>query len=210
MRTIHHFLLTRRLQSAARQENVEMLIGRMHLKAIWLRHILPRLNTTHAFVNVGWEKAPGQEISCELQEFEESHPEIKTFMISNAPYRNNVENPSVSFDPKSLKCNSNFLDRTTMNKIVPSAWYWDKVHVSSILNEAYNHLTIEKFCPIKEWSTVFSWKIRDCLFKILIGKTLLQSNFFVGERWKTGSSCLSFDNHKKNSLLNSLLQQVLI
>ena len=129
------------------------------IETLW--NILPRLNDTHAFVSVGWKKAPGQEFSCELQKFEQSHPEIKTFMIPIPPDRDNVENPSVSFDPKSLKCDCNFLVRTSMNKNVPSAWYWDKVHVSSILNEAYNHLTIEKICPIRNWTrkvlnTVFS------------------------------------------------------
>ena len=116
-------------------------------ETLW--NILPRLNATHAFVNVGWEKAPGQDYSCELQEFEQSYPDIKTFMITTPPETKHIGNPYVYFDPKKLKCKSNILDRTGMSKNVPMNWYWDRVHVNSILNEAYNDLAVEKICPIK-------------------------------------------------------------
>ena len=116
-------------------------------ETLW--NILPRLNATHAFVNVGWEKAPGQDYSCELQEFEQSYPDIKTFMITTPPETKHIGNPYVYFDPKKLKCKSNILDRTGMSKNVPMNWYCDRVHVNSILNEAYNDLAVEKICPIK-------------------------------------------------------------
>ena len=111
--------------------------------------ILPQLNATHAFVNVGWERAPGQDYSCELQEFEQNHPEIKTFMITTPPETKHLENDPYFHFPKNLKCKCNILDRTGMNKNVPGYWYWDRVHVDSILNEAYNDLAIQQICPIK-------------------------------------------------------------
>ena len=109
--------------------------------------ILPRLDATHVFVNDGW---PARDISCELQNFERHHPKIKAVMVSHPPEVSQIGNPLSQFDPKSMKCDSDLLDRTTMNKNVPLSWYWDDVHVLSILNEAYNHLTIEKICPLAE------------------------------------------------------------
>jgi hypothetical protein len=107
--------------------------------------ILPRLNATHAFVNHGWSIS---DFSCELQEFERDHPDIKTFYFSHPAEQNY---PLAQFDAKSLKCgDSNLLDRTIMNKNVPRTWYWDNYHVLSILNKEYNHLSMEKICPIKK------------------------------------------------------------
>lgn len=116
-------------------------------ETLW--NVLPLLNATHAFVNMGWWPWPS-DFSCELQEFQLHHPEIKTFLMTDPPHVKHLGNTSATFDPKRLKCNipNNILDRSTMTGNVPRGWYWDKMHVYSILNEAYNHVTVEKICPL--------------------------------------------------------------
>ena len=115
-------------------------------------NILPKLGTTHAFVSLGWESLTSfdvvSEFSCSIREFERHHPGIKVYLITHPPARQNIGNPSTVFDMKKLKCDSDVLDRTIMNKNVPYSWYWDSVHVLSILNEEYNHRLVEKICPI--------------------------------------------------------------
>lgn len=117
-----------------------------------LWQILPRLNTTHAFVNLGWEHLFPFEMqsnfSCVIQEFERHHPDINIYLISHPPHVSALSNPLVSFDATKLKCDIKVLDRTSMSKNVPSNWYWDGLHVLSILNEEYNHQLVEKICPI--------------------------------------------------------------
>ena len=115
-------------------------------------NILPALNTTHAFINLGWEHKAGfsaqSEFSCSMQEFEKHYPYIKLFLISHPPTLENVQNPSVSFNATKLKCEIKVLDRTRTNKNAPKSWYWDNHHVLSILNEEYNHQMVKKICPI--------------------------------------------------------------
>jgi hypothetical protein len=116
--------------------------------------ILPRLNTTHAFVNLGWEHLYPMEaqsdFSCVIQDFERHHPEIKVYLISHPPDTTKISNPLESFDVTKLKCDIKVLDRTSMSKNVPLSWYWDSVHVLSILNEEYNHQLVEKICPLED------------------------------------------------------------
>ena len=118
-------------------------------KTLW--NILPKLNTTHAFINLGWEWNTNfddvSEFSCNIREFERHHPSIKVYFITSPPSRPNlsIDHP---WNMKMLKCDCDILDRTVMNKNVPRSWYWDDLHVLSILNEEYNHRLVEKICPI--------------------------------------------------------------
>jgi len=117
-----------------------------------LWNILPKLNTTHAFVNLGWDFKFGMEdqseFSCAMKEFERHFPAIKLFLISHPPMREGRASPKTAFDATKLKCDINVLDRTSITKNVPQNWYWDQAHVLSILNEEYNHQMVEKLCPI--------------------------------------------------------------
>ena len=114
---------------------------------IW--NILPQLNTTHAFVNVGWKDDSVSDYSCMLQEFEHHHLDIKVHHINNPPTtRASRRN---TFERKMPQCNSSdVLDRTITNTHLPPTWYWDNMHVLSILNEEYNHQLLEIICPIKK------------------------------------------------------------
>jgi hypothetical protein len=82
-----------------------------------------------------------------MKEFNDHHPEISTFLMSRLPGRNTVENPSLMFDRRKLKCQVNALDTAVTTKQVPFEWYWNNAHVLSILNEAYNHMLVETICP---------------------------------------------------------------
>jgi hypothetical protein len=117
-----------------------------------LWEVLPKLNTTHAFVSLGWEHlyrfTAQSEFSCVIQDFVSQHPGMKIYFISHPPVQKDLSNPSDVFDGKKLKCDIDYLDRTSMHKGVPASWYWDKQHVLSILNEEYNHRLIESICPI--------------------------------------------------------------
>jgi len=116
-------------------------------KTMW--EVLPKLNATHAFVNLGWADRTKDLsfLSCILEEFEVQHPSIQVFLMSN-PYPFNTNKPSRVFDPRKLQCRCNVIDRTTMSKTVPREWYWDNMHALSILNEEFNHQLIEAICPI--------------------------------------------------------------
>ena len=116
--------------------------------------ILPRLNTTHAFVNFGWTEYDDEAqtrqsaFSCELTDFERHHPNIRTYLISTPPNRKQNSDPSLYFNAsKLLKCNCGVLDRSTINQDAPLDWYWDDAHVLGILNEEYNHRMVESICP---------------------------------------------------------------
>ena len=114
---------------------------------IW--NILPQLNTTHAFVNVGWNDEWESDYSCMLQEFEHHHLDIKVHHINNPTTR--WASRHKAFERKMPQCNSSdVLDRTITNTHLPKTWYWDNVHVLSILNEEYNHQLLETICPIKK------------------------------------------------------------
>ena len=117
-----------------------------------LWNVLPRLNTTHAFINLGWEHVAGfqkqSDFSCMMRDFERHFPDIRLFLISHPPSKRNLNSPVAHFDATKLKCDANVLDRTIVNKNVPRDWYWDDQHVLSILNEEYNHQMVEKICPL--------------------------------------------------------------
>lgn len=88
--------------------------------------------------------------ACHMKSFEMLNPSIKMYLISHPPARDTLHNPSAKFNESNLACDVDVLDRTTVNKNVPRSWYWDNLHVLSIMNEEYNHRMIEKICPIDE------------------------------------------------------------
>ena len=79
-----------------------------------LWNIIPRLDATHVFINLGWERFDINyqlEFSCIIQDFKRQYPHIKVFLIGH---------PTGSFDPTQLKCDINVLDRTVISKDVPA------------------------------------------------------------------------------------------
>jgi hypothetical protein len=48
-------------------------------------NILPKLNATHAFINLGWEWITTfddiSELSCSIREFERHHPSIRSILL---------------------------------------------------------------------------------------------------------------------------------
>ena len=113
-------------------------------------HILPKLNATHAFINLGWEHlfnlTKQSELSCNIRDFEQHHPHIKIYLLSHP---HSLDSESSMFEPSQLKCDCDVLDRTVVTQGISeeSNWYWDDLHVLSILNEEFNHQLVEKICP---------------------------------------------------------------
>jgi hypothetical protein len=106
---------------------------------------LYQLQPTHIFASLGWEQVFNSDqvsqFSCDLEMFERHNPSTKVFVISHPP--------RFGRKPKlpPLRCNVSVLDRTTPAYDVPKTWYWDGLHVRSILNQEYNHMMIKKICP---------------------------------------------------------------
>ena len=121
-----------------------------------LENVLPLLNATHAFVNLGWDEnynlTAQSKFSCTISEFVQHHPDIEVNLISTIPHWGDKGKKSpnnVSF-ANELKCAVGAIDRYGAAENVPANWYWDdKIHVLSILNEEYNHQLMEKICPLE-------------------------------------------------------------
>ena len=117
-------------------------------------NILPLLNTTHAFVNLGWEgmkqrlPSPMSNFSCEIHQFTQHHPDIQMSFLTHIPspgYTRDMSYPPIA---ETMKCNIDVLDRYQAAENVPNHWYYDKVHVGSNLNREYNHQLLEYVCPL--------------------------------------------------------------
>ena len=105
--------------------------------------ILPKLNTTHAFVSLGWDISGLSDFSCLTQKFSERYPNINVYIITHPP------GPAGEpLNVTTFKCQVNVLDRSQLTNVPPS-WYWDDLHVLSIMNEEYNHQLVEKICPLE-------------------------------------------------------------
>ena len=121
-------------------------------RTLW--EILPLLNATDVFVNLGWVHlfplGSQSTFTCEMEKFMRAHLNMKLTLISHPPNRIKLnEDVTQWFDWSSkLECKVGVLDRTFMNFGVPSSWYWDDLHQLSILNEEYNHRLIELMCPL--------------------------------------------------------------
>ena len=120
-----------------------------------LEKILPLLNSTHAFVNLGWNSLHDlkvqSEFSCVISEFVQHHPGIKVNLIIHIPFKFFCKDkiPPNMF-AKALKCASDgVIDRYSAADNVPTNWYWDKQHVLSILNKQFNHQLMETICPLE-------------------------------------------------------------
>ena len=115
--------------------------------------ILPLLNTTHAFVSLGWEKyyplKKQSEFSCTLLDFARHHPGIKISTISHVPAKG-YKTPTSNFSfANNMECTTRVVDRFPAAENVPGYWYWDDLHVLGILNEEYNHEFVENMCPLQ-------------------------------------------------------------
>lgn len=115
--------------------------------------ILPRLNATHAFVQLGWDHhfrfSEKSQFSCAVQHFQQHHPDLQVSLISH-PIRVYRNESAMECDPDGLECDVPMLDRTKPTIGVPVNWYWDKhTHVLSILNEEFNHQLLKQLCPIE-------------------------------------------------------------
>jgi len=129
--------------------------------------ILPMLNATHAFVNEGWAEMDvpianlntHSALSCAITEFQIAHPDIEVNLITHIPsrvypsqrsgYTSQTNGGSSSFAER-MKCPIRILDRFHAAENVPDSWYFDNLHVLSILNEEYNHELIEMICPLDD------------------------------------------------------------
>eukprot|EP00571_Detonula_confervacea_P009392 CAMPEP_0172326970 /NCGR_PEP_ID=MMETSP1058-20130122/58148_1 /TAXON_ID=83371 /ORGANISM="Detonula confervacea, Strain CCMP 353" /LENGTH=184 /DNA_ID=CAMNT_0013043883 /DNA_START=588 /DNA_END=1138 /DNA_ORIENTATION=+ len=80
-----------------------------------LWNVLPLLNATHAFINLGWEHLFGieaqSELSCVMEQYTKQYPHIKLYLISHPPARKDVINHIQLFDAKNLKCHVPVFDR---------------------------------------------------------------------------------------------------
>ena len=120
--------------------------------------ILPSLNATHAFVNRGWAELDRpidnlkttSDLSCEIVNFEASHPDIDVTLMSHIPVRGYAPQAGASFSSFAdrMECPARVLDRYAAAENVPGSWYFDRLHVLGILNEEYNHQLIEHICPL--------------------------------------------------------------
>ena len=88
--------------------------------------------------------------SCSLRDFAKHHPSVKVAYISHPPDlsgKNKVFRPSEMKQTR-LECGDDgdvhVLDCTEMSMNVPWSWYWDHMHVLSILNEEFNQQLINK------------------------------------------------------------------
>jgi hypothetical protein len=133
--------------SCGGENRTNSFIGNV-IETLW--NIVPQLHATHVFASLGWtglESKAQNGFSCALQEFGRKHPGIKVFLITHPLNRGAKKVWNVKAN---LKCNVSVMDRTTISTHVPSKWYWDNLHVLSILNEEYNHQLIEMICPLQD------------------------------------------------------------
>ena len=97
-----------------------------------ITNVLPLLNATHVFAQTGWMQ---KDIGCALAEIERTRG-IRGFYITHT-------NTQMSATPK-LGCgltSSRVLDRVAATPPpYPRTWFWDNLHVLSILNEHYNDM----------------------------------------------------------------------
>ena len=125
-----------------------------------LEIVLPLLNATHAFVNLGCDHLFNLEVhskfSCAILAFVRHHPGIEVNLISHIPFRGyKGKNPSTNYSFfKELKCASGVIDCYSAAKNVQTNWYWDKQHILSILNEEHNYQVTETVCPLESWILV--------------------------------------------------------
>ena len=91
-----------------------------------LWEILPQLNATHAFINLGWHRLfnfdAQSNFTCTMGEYIEANPGIKLYHISHPPVTSEIPDPSTTFDGSKLKCDVDVLDRTILSKGVPKTW----------------------------------------------------------------------------------------
>ena len=97
-----------------------------------ITNVLPLLKATHVFAQTGWMQ---KDIGCALAEIERTRG-IRGFYITHT-------NTQMSATPK-LGCgltSSRVLDRVAATPPpYPRTWFWDNLHVLSILNEHYNDM----------------------------------------------------------------------
>lgn len=95
---------------------------------------------THVFVTTGWHQ---EDIGCQLQDFQRK-TNISTWMITGPRLQSPNWVIKSYHDPQG--CGNKIFDRTTMTQDVPKALYIDEVHVSSSINEEYNHFLLDLVC----------------------------------------------------------------
>ena len=119
---------------SAKQNRTDAFSGSVN-ETIW--NILPLFNTTHAFVNLGWEISfsfqDQSKLSCDLRRFEKVYTNITLYLITHPPTMRNTIDPTLAFDATKLECDCNLLDRSVLSAGIPRGWYWDQGHVLSIL-----------------------------------------------------------------------------
>jgi len=93
---------------SAKQNRTDAFSGSVN-ETLW--NILPLLNTTHAFVNLGWEFSfafqDQSKFSCELRRFEKVYTNITLYLITHPSTMRNTIDPTAT----KLECDCNLLDR---------------------------------------------------------------------------------------------------
>jgi len=105
-----------------------------------VQNISSRLNATHVFVSKGWTTPP--DFACALTAARSSNvsSKIKVELITHPALRNQKKHTPPQ------ECDVKVLNRAAMSMHVPGDWFWDQLHVLSILNQEFNHLLLDHIC----------------------------------------------------------------
>jgi hypothetical protein len=104
--------------------------------------IVTKLEPTHLIANAGW---PDFDISCDLKQFNDAFPSVEVAYVSAPAIKRHRSRMDFEHLHKCIQ-NISVLDRTAMSMSGRSDWYWDKLHVLSILNRQFNVQLLEYLC----------------------------------------------------------------
>jgi hypothetical protein len=110
-----------------------------------LLEVVPKLQPTHVFAQEGWKHDEGdipQRFGCAVDAFERQNPGVKAFVISHPCIREQ----SSDFEVPINGCNATVFDRRKLTANVPKTWYWDRLHLLSIVNQEFNHQLLDMIC----------------------------------------------------------------
>jgi len=127
-----------------------------------LDDIVAKMEPTHLFVQTGWVE---KNIGCLLALFEQKHSGVQAWVMTrpceqgtSCPYgkptvvaplysaNSNVSAHAMHCNVHPQGCNAKVFDRFTSSSGVPQHWYFDNMHVLSILNQVFNHDLIDAIC----------------------------------------------------------------
>jgi hypothetical protein len=119
-----------------------------------LLRVVPMLEPTHVFASPGWGHDASNiayEFGCTMETFRRQNPTVQASAISLPCFRGQ----SANFEVPSHGCNATVFDRRELTANVPQQWYFDRLHVLSIVNQEFNHRLIDVICgPLDSTSTI--------------------------------------------------------